>query len=44
MENESSQRDLRSLIQPEITIQRPFKSMDIDYDRIKYEIERMKRV
>ena len=35
---------LRSLTQPEITIQRPFKLADIEYDRIKYEIGNMEHV
>ena len=35
---------LRSLTQPENTIQIPFKLMDIEYDQIKVEVERMERV
>ena len=35
---------LRSLTQPEITRQRPFKLIDIEYDQTKDEIKRIKLV
>ena len=43
--SDSPQRNfLRSLTQPEIKIQRPFKLTDIDFDIIKDEIITMERV